>query len=427
MRLLENNNYNTISSVATIVLAGGEGTRLKPLTTQRCKPAVSFGGKFRLIDIPISNSVNSNINKIYVISQYLSSSLKKHINENYLQDIFNKADLEILSPEEKMQGSNWFKGTADAVRKNWDHLQHTDVEYFLILSGDQLYNIDFTDMITFAQNKNADLVLASIAVNKSDAKRMGLLKIDQNNKITDFVEKPTEDSVLDQFKLKKAAADEADQYLGSMGIYVFKKEALSKLLSEKGDDFGHDLIPMKVRNGSTYAFIFKGYWEDIGTISAFYKANLALTESKDHLQINDEKSPIHTKMDRLPKAQIKGTLISESLISPGAVVEAKEIQHSIIGVCSRIQRGTIIKDSVILGNHFYPDCLSKDEPLSTYFSIGENCVIHRAIIDEHTHIGNNVRLINQNNLTNYDGDGVYIRDGIIVVTSGAKVPDGFTL
>ncbi|MBM3207768.1 MAG: glucose-1-phosphate adenylyltransferase [Chlamydiae bacterium] len=427
MRILDNKNYSKVSSVASIVLAGGEGTRLKPLTTQRCKPAVSFGGKFRLIDIPISNSMNSNINKIYVISQYLSNSLKKHIDENYLNGVVNKAELELLSPEEKNQGTNWFKGTADAVRKNWHHLEHTNVEYFLILSGDQLYNIDFSDMIEFAKTKNADLVIASLPVNKEDATRMGLLKIDENNKIIDFVEKPKEDKVLNQFKLQKHPEDKEDFYLGSMGIYVFKKEALRKLLTEKGDDFGHDLIPLKVKSGDTYAFIFKGYWEDIGTISAFYKANLALTEPKDHLDINDEKSPIYSRMDNLPKAQIKGTLITDSLISPGALIEAKEIDHSIIGVCTRIQKGTIIKDSVVLGNHYYPDCLSKDEPLSTYFSIGENCIIQKAIIDEHTHIGNNVRLINQNNLSNYDGDGVYIRDGIIVVTSGAKIPDGFTL
>lgn len=434
MKLLKKDNSTKIESVASIVLAGGQGTRLQPLTTTRCKPAVSFGGRYRLIDIPISNSLNSKIHKIFVISQYLAGSLKHHINDTYLPGNFQKGDLEMLSPEETTQGPNWFKGTADAVRKNWQHLSQTPVEYFLILSGDQLYNIDFIQMLTFAKKTNADLVIASIPVEEAEAKRMGLLNINKDGLVEDFIEKPSDPKILKKFQLSKKQAEKSHKdgkhplYLGSMGIYVFKKEVLARLLEEVGDDFGHDLIPLKVKSGNTYAFIYDGYWEDIGTIGSFYKANLALTETKqEHLDIYDQDNPIYSRPCNLPNAEIIGTNISDSIISPGAIIEAKEIRHSIIGVSSCIHKGTVIKDSVILGNHFYPESFSQDKPLTTYFSIGENCVIEKAIIDEHTHIGNNVRLINQDHLTKYDGNGVYIRDGIIVVTSGAVIPDGFTL
>lgn len=434
MELLMKHKLPKIGKIASIVLAGGQGTRLQPLTTARCKPAVSFGGRFRLIDIPISNSLNSKIQKIFVISQYLAGSLKHHINDTYVPGNFKNGELEILSPEEKTQGADWFKGTADAVRKNWELLSKTPVEYFLILSGDQLYNINFAKMLEFAKKTKADLVVATLPVEESEAKRMGLMNITSKSLIKDFVEKPKDPEVLKKYQIPEKLAkswhkdSSTPLYLGSMGIYIFKKEVLAKLLKEAGDDFGHDLIPLQVKKGNTYAFVYDGYWEDIGTIGAFYKANLALTEEKEnHLNIYDEKNPIFTKCDQLPEAEIKGTKISDSLISPGSIIEAKEIRHSIIGVSSCIHKGTVIKDSVILGNHYYPESYPKDQPLTTYFSIGENCIIEKAIIDEHTHIGNHVRLVNQNNLTKYDGDGVYIRDGIIVVTSGAVIPDGFTL
>ncbi|NDD59211.1 MAG: glucose-1-phosphate adenylyltransferase [Chlamydiae bacterium] len=425
---------NDVTSVASIVLAGGQGTRLQPLTTKRCKPAVSFGGRFRLIDIPISNSLNSKIHKIFIISQYLAQSLKHHIDDTYADHSFHQGDLEILSPQEKVHGANWFKGTADAIRKNWEHLSQTDVDYFLILSGDQLYNIDFSKMLEFAKKTNADLVIASLPVEEAEAQRMGLLQVSKDRLVKGFVEKPSDPKVLKKFKLKENVFHPYKDhkhtpfYLGSMGIYIFKKETLNKLLKVNGDDFGHDLIPHQVKNGNTFAFIYDGYWEDIGTIGAFYKANLALTEDKEYrLDICDQNNPIYSKSSQLPDAIVTGTSISSSIVGPGSIIEAKKIQHSVIGASSRIRSGTVIKDSVILGNHYYPENFSKEKPLSTYFSIGENCIIEKAIIDEHTHIGNNVRLVNQNNLLKYDGDGIYIRDGIIVVTSGAVIPDGFTL
>jgi glucose-1-phosphate adenylyltransferase len=427
MKTSNKSSLNKIGSVASIVLAGGQGTRLQPLTTMRCKPAVSFAGRFRLIDIPISNSLNSQIHQIFIISQYLANSLQHHIDDTYSPSSFHKGDLHILSPNLSSHGDNWFKGTADAVRKNWDELEKTPVEYFLILSGDQLYNIDFVSMIEFAKKTHADLVIATLPVEEKDAKRMGLLKVSEEGRILDFYEKPQDPKILENFQLPLKLSSEK-KYLGSMGIYVFKKEILGKLLKESGDDFGHDLIPLKVRKGNSFAYIYDGYWEDIGTIEAFYHANLALTEQKkERLDIYDAKNPIYSKNEFLPDPLIQGTKVSGSITSPGSVIEAKEIHHSIVGVSTKIHKGTIIKDSVILGNHFYPETCSKEKPLTTYFSIGENCVIEKAIIDEHTFIGNNVRLINQNKLMRYDGDGIYIRDGIIVVPSGTKIPDGFIL
>lgn len=418
-------------SVASIVLAGGQGTRLQPLTSMRCKPAVSFGGRFRLIDIPISNSLNAKIDKIFVIAQYLSGSLKDHIDETYTEEKLKKGSLEILSPKQSSQACDLFQGTADAVRKNWPHLAQTAVEYFLILSGDQLYNIDFLKMLEFAKKTGADLVIASLPVPETEARRMGLLKIEEDGRITDFAEKPSDPTILEKFALPSQTHSTHSiepTYLGSMGIYIFKKEALGKLLSELGDDFGHDLIPLEVKTGRSFTYIYDGYWEDIGTIGAFYYANLALTEqSKAHLDISNSNHPIYTRAKSLPDPLLYGTQIHDSLIGQGSIIDAQAITHSIIGVSTCIHKGTVIEDSVILGNHFYPSSLSKETPLTTYFSIGENCVIKKAIIDEHTYIGNNVRLINQNNLMKYDGDGIYIRDGIIVVPSGAIIPDDFTL
>lgn len=411
-------NTSKTKSVASIVLAGGQGTRLKPLTTARCKPAVSFAGRFRLIDVPISSSLNSKIDKIYVIAQHLASSLKSHIDTTYENSC---KDLTIFSPKETKEGPTWFKGTADAIRKNWQELSQAPVDYFLILSGDQLYNIDFEKMLGFAVEKNADLVIATLAVEEADAKRMGLLKIGKEAEVEDFIEKPQDPFVLKRFAHMEREEEGKTQFLGSMGIYVFKKEVLARLIKEQGDDFGHDLIPIQVKQGKTFAYVYEGYWEDIGTISAFYRANLALTEEgSKHLDLYDAHNPIISISSSLPDPLIRGSKITESVISPGAVIEAKEIHHSVIGMNTEIKPGTVIEDSVILGGQITPSC-------GVSLHIGENCVIKKAIIDENTFIGSNVRLINQAGLREYDGDGIYIRDGIIVVTSGTKIPEGFTL
>lgn len=399
--------------ISTIVLAGGQGTRLFPLTETRCKPAVSFGGRYRLIDIPISNSLNSKITQIFVIAQFYASGLLQHMTSTYRSDLMGDGGIEMLTPEEKLEGKIWFKGTADAVRQNLEHILKTPAEYFLILSGDQLYNMNFSPLLHFAMRSHADLVIACLPVQEKEAKRMGILKLGDDRRVLDFYEKPQDEEILKRFIFK-------NNYLCSMGIYVFKRSALIALLKEEGDDFGKHLIPLQMEKGNTYGYVYEGYWEDIGTISSFYEANLALLDQKNHLEIYDEQHPIYSCPYQLPSPMIKQTHIYDSLISPGSIIEAAEIHHSILGIRTHVKKGTVIKDSIIHGNHqVYPPPI--------HFFIGENCHIERAIIDEETIIGNDVKLINKNQLKHYDGPGIFIRDGIIIVTTGTKIPDRFVL
>jgi len=413
-----------IKRVAAVILAGGQGTRLFPLTQHRCKPAVGFGGRYRLIDIPLSNSLNSDITRLFVISQYFASSLHQHILATYHLDFFQTGGIELLCPEEIPDRKIWFKGTADAVRQNLEHLVKSPVDYFLILSGDQLYNIDFREMVRFAKEKNADMVVAALKVPEEEAKRMGVLKIDATNHIKDFYEKPKDREVLNRFVITDG---KASFYLGSMGIYVFKREALIALLQEEGHDFGQHLIPIQIKKGNAYTYHYRGYWVDIGTIDSFYEANMALLDQKNCLNTYDESNPIYTQPYNLPSPMIKEAVIRNSLIGQGAIIEGNEIINSVIGIRSHIKRGTRISHSIVMGNHFYRPPLHQHPPLPKEFSIGENCIIERAIIDEHTYIGNKVRLINKDKRETFDGDGVYIRDGIIIVTTGTELPDGYIL
>jgi glucose-1-phosphate adenylyltransferase len=423
-----------MSRVASIILAGGQGTRLFPLTQTRCKPSVCFGGRYRLIDIPISNSLNAHIQRIFVISQYFASSLNQHILETYQLDYFRQSKIQMLCPEETLNRKLWFKGTADAVRQNLEHLQNSPVEYFLILSGDQLYNINFTEMLDFAIKQDSDLVVASIPVEENEAKRMGLLKIDPSGRIMDFIEKPSDSEVLKQYALSSEFLKghhilhpKETHFLGSMGIYIFKRKALFDLLNEEGDDFGKNLIPLQIKKGKTASYVYKGYWEDIGTIASYYNANLALTKHENCLETYDEHNPIFTHPHNLPSPLIKDTLINQSIIGQGSVIEAKEISNSIVGIRIKIKARTIIRNSIILGTLFNEPHLFQGTTAPGEYSIGENCMIDKTIIDEHVSIGNNVQLVNKKNLQTFDGDGIFIRDGIIIVTSGTKIPDGFVL
>lgn len=421
-----------LKKVATIVLAGGQGTRLFPLTSIRCKPSVCFGGRYRLIDVPISNSLNAGISQIFVISQYFATELHQHIIGAYHLDLFRKGTLELLTPQETSKGMEWFKGTADAIRQTLDTILRCPAEWFLILSGDQLYNMDLLEMLSFAQKRDADLTIAALPVLEPEAKRMGLLKITSNNRIEDFYEKPQDKKILDRFVLSKGFLKENHhttthtKYLGSMGIYVFKREALINILKQEGEDFGRHLIPEFIKKGKCYSYIYHGYWEDIGTVASYYQANLILTEGKG-LNTYEENNRIYSSPQHLPSTLINGTRVKNSIISHGAIIEADEITHSVIGVRALIKRGTIIRDSVILGNRSYHPFLERVMPHDQYYSIGEDCVIQKAIIDEETRIGNDVKLINKDQLDTYDGDGIYIRDGIIIVISGTELPDHFVL
>jgi glucose-1-phosphate adenylyltransferase len=413
-----------VDRVAGIVLAGGQGTRLFPLTKTRCKPAVGFGGRYRLIDIPLSNALNSKINRLFIISQYFASNLHQHILATYRFDLFREGGIELLCPEEDTDKKVWFEGTADAVRKNLHHLSKSPVDYFIILSGDQLYNIDLADLLQFAHKTKAEMVIASLYVDEEEAHRMGVMKIDSSFHITEFKEKPKEKAALDPFAVKK---DGKTKYLASMGIYVFRRDILLSLLKEPGVDFGHHLIPSQTAKGGSYSYIYDGYWVDIGTIASFYDANMSLLEQNHCLETYNEANPIYTRPHNLPSPLIVNTHVNRSYISQGSIIEAEEVDHSIVGIRCRIGKGTKIRHSILMGHQFYSAPLHQHPPLPRNFIIGENCIIEKAIIDEHTCIGNNVRLINKDKLQTYDSEEVCIRNGIIIVTNDTELPDNFTL
>lgn len=424
-----------MKSVASIILGGGEGTRLYPLTLTRCKPAINFGGKYRLIDVPISNSIHSDCHKIFVLTQFLSSSLHHHIFQTYMQGGRTAGIIEILTAEQKPAQKSWYQGTADAVRQNIDYLLENPVEYFLILSGDQLYNLNFQEMLSFAKESDADVVVASLPVNAQDASRMGVLKVNESNFITEFYEKPNEKSLLDRLRsppqvIERAGvpADSKREFLGSMGIYLFKRKALADLLlQDPREDFGKHLIPTLVHQGRAAAFLYEGYWEDIGTIETFYQANMALTDPKPKFSFHNESRPIFTCRYDLPPAKFLDTQIRQTILCEGAMIEADEISHSILGPRTVVHKGSIIRDSYLMGNDYYASPFMDHQSLPPEPHIGENCILCRTIVDKNVTIGKGVQLINKQKLQHYDGDHVFIRDGIIIVSRGATIPDGFIL
>jgi glucose-1-phosphate adenylyltransferase len=409
---------------ATIILAGGQGTRLFPLTLSRCKPDVSFGGRYKLIDIPISNSINANISRIFIISQYFATSLNHHITTTFRAETLSGTAIQMLTPEETHEKKSWYMGTADAVRQNIQYFEQLPLDYLIILSGDQLYNMDLLDMLTFAKQKEADLTIATIPVSEKEATRMGIMKIDPNGYIIDFVEKPKNKEIFKNYQLKEPL-DKSRPYLGSMGIYIFKKERLIELLRESnGDDFGKDIIPKQIASkGKTASYVYDGYWEDIGTVESFYTANLALTTHDLGLNLYNEVAPIYSQHVHLPSASMKKTIVHDSIICEGSVIKAKEIIHSLIGIRSRIGEDTVIHDSIIMGNTTYHAGIKESDPYE--YLIGAHCHIKKAIIDEQTLIEDNVDLLNLENRTTFDSDHLYVRDGIIVVPSGAHIKKGF--
>ena len=427
-----------MNRVASIILGGGKGTRLYPLTVARCKPAISFGGRYRIIDVPISNSLNSNIHKIFVLTQFLSANLHRHILDTYRVSYTSKGFIELLGAEEKPGKKSWFEGPADAVRQNLEYFEETDVDYFLILSGDQLYNIDFQEMINFAASNNAELTIAALPIDEKKANRMGIMKVNKRAQITDFYEKPTDDKTLKRFRIKSPDAlkkqtgmeiSENTPYFGSMGIYVFKRETLFQLLAEdKREDFGKHLIPTQVAKGKTFAYVYNGYWEDIGTIESYFHANLALTKARPDLNCYDDLNSIYTCPYNLPGPKIFNSQIKDSIICEGAIVEAKEVSGSIIGTRSVLKKDSIIRNSYVVGNDFYARPKHAPPHHPSKISIGKRCRLENVILDKNVCLGNDVQLVNRKKLVEYDcGHGVYIRDGIIVVPRGSYLPDGFVL
>lgn len=419
-----------MSLVASIILGGGEGKRLFPLTQTRCKPAICFGGKYRLVDVPISNSIHAGCHKIFLLTQFLSTSLHRHIFQTYQHVGVAPGYIEILSAEQKPKTKEWYQGTADAVRQNIEYLVDAPVDYFLILSGDQLYNLDFNEMLKKAKRSDADVLIATLPVSGNDASRMGILKIDEEDFIVDFVEKPQERKVLEQFRTPTGKAgtgtSEERPFLGSMGIYLFKKQALIDLLNEDTrEDFGKHLIPTQIRKGNIAAYLYDGYWEDIGTIESFYQANIALTGLNPPFDLYAPSRAIYSCRYDVPSAKIHHAKISQAIICEGSIVKGSEVVNSILGPRTVVNDGCVIQDSYIIGNDFYEAPQKGSQKLPSHFYIGSNTIIKRAIVDKHSQIGKNVQLVNKKNLINYDGDHIFVRDGVIIVPSGTTIPDGF--
>jgi len=414
-----------MQEVMGVILSGGQGQRLFPLTKLRSKPAVPLGGKYRLIDIPISNCLNSQINRVFVLTQFNSASLNKHVVQTYKFDMFNGGFVDILAAEQTPDNPNWFQGTADAVRQSIKHLTpFTDVKYIIILSGDQLYQMDFRRIIQFHIEQKADITVAATPVNAEAAPNLGLMKVRQDGRAVVFREKPKE-NLQEMRSLQRA---DGRDYLASMGIYVFDKQRLVDILTEStAVDFGKELIPEAIKSRRVSAFIFEGYWEDIGTIRAFYEANLALTDASPKFNFYDIKMPVYTRPRNLPGSKLNNCHIHHSIIAEGCILSGADVKHSIVGVRSRIGTGTTIKDSVIMGADYFETIEQLEENAARKIpsiGIGNHCTIINAIIDKDVRIGDNVSIINAHNLQEKDEENYSIRDGIIVVPKGSWIRSG---
>jgi len=415
-----------MQDVMGIVLGGGQGRRLYPLTKFRSKPAVPLGGKYRLIDIPISNCLNSGVNKVFVLTQFNSASLNKHIVQSYKFDMFTGGFVDILAAEQTPDNPHWFQGTADAVRQIIKHIiPYREVNYIIVLSGDQLYQLDFSRVVAFHIERNADITVATVTVPAESASGLGIIKIQQDGRALAFKEKPKPEDLPEVFCVGRA---DGRQYLASMGIYVFSKERLIQILTESNAvDFGKDLIPEAIKNRRVMAYIFDGYWEDIGTIRSFYEANLALTGISPRFNFYDAKMPIYTHPRNLPGSKLNNCDVHQSIIAEGCILNGADIKHSIIGVRSRIGGGTTIKHSIIMGADRFETIDEMHENTAKKIpnmGIGNHCTIINAIIDKEARIGDNVSIINAHNLQEKDDENYCIRDGIIVVPKSALIRSG---
>lgn len=409
--------------VISIVLGGGRGSRLFPLTDQRSKPAVPIAGKYRLVDIPISNCVNSGFNQIMVLTQFNSASLNQHIKNTYNFDVFSRGFVDIIAAEQSVDNDKWFQGTADAVRQSMPHLRKYDYDYILILSGDQLYQMDFREMLNFHIENKGDITIATIPVNEKDAPGFGILKSDEQNNITAFIEKPGKD-ILPQWSsdVDEVSKAQGKNYLASMGIYIFTKSILTKIFDEnKGDDFGKEVIPAAIGNYNTLSYQYNGYWTDIGTIESFFEANMDLTQDLPQFNMFSS-SPIFTRSRMLPPTKINGSYMEKVVVGDGAIIMGDRLEKCVIGNRARIGRGSVIKNTYMMGADFYQNDEIND--LVPLFGVGENCYIENAIIDKNCMIGNNVRIIGGKHMPDADYDAYSVRDGIIVIKKEAIIPNG---
>jgi len=411
--------------VIAVILGGGRGTRLFPLTLHRSKPAVPIGGKYRLIDIPISNCINSSVRRIFVLTQYNSESLNGHLNSTYKFDIFSSGFVSLLAAEQTEENPDWFQGTADAVRQSLRHLRSHRSREVLILSGDQLYQMDYRKMLETHRRNVADVTIAVTPVTPEQAGGFGILKVNRQGRIVHFEEKPGPERVPD---LLSEMPNLGPTLLASMGIYIFGQEALEKGLADPGlVDFGKNVIPDAVPRMRVHAHIQRGYWEDVGTIRSYYQANLALTQSVPPFDFYDASRPVYTNPRFLPATKVEHCSVKDALVSEGSILVGAVVEHSVIGIRSRIGRGARIKDSLVLGADFY-ETLEEIGRASVRglppVGIGSDSVIQNAIIDKNARIGAGVRIVNEAGVAEADGQDYFIRDGIVIVPKNGVIPDG---
>jgi glucose-1-phosphate adenylyltransferase len=421
-------------SLIAVILGGGAGTRLYPLTAARSKPAVPIAGKYRLVDIPISNCINSNINRMFVLTQYNSASLNKHIKNSFQFSAFSSGFVDIIAAEQTPDNRQWFQGTADAVRQSMRHIETYDFDDVLILSGDQLYQMDFAQMFAHHIRSNSDITIATIPVTEREAPEFGILKADESTTITSFIEKPSKE------KLPEWVSDTGTDmkilgrnYLASMGIYIFKRRTLFDLLfaeHKEATDFGKEIIPSSISKYKVSSFQYGGYWTDIGNIYSFYEANLALTMDIPPFNLFDNTKVVYTRARMLPPAKISGTTFERTILAEGTIIHASRIESSVIGIRTRIGLGTQIIRSYLMGSDYYETLTeiqySIDKGIPT-IGIGERCHIEQAIIDKNCRIGNDVRITGGSHLPDSDHALYTVKDGIVVVKKGAIIPDGFVI
>ena len=411
-----------------LILGGGAGTRLYPLTSERSKPAVPIAGKYRLIDIPISNCLNSGLRRMFVLTQYNSASLNAHIKNTYNFDMFSHGFVDILAAEQTPTSDKWFQGTADAVRQTMHHLNNSEHDYVLILSGDQLYQMNFDKLADYHVKQDADITIATIPVVAKDAPGFGIMKVNEAGFIDSFIEKPKPELLPEwESAVGEDYRKQGKVYLASMGIYMFKKEVMEKLLDENPQsiDFGKEIIPTAIEGGHKVAsYAFDEYWTDIGTIRSFFEANIALTDNLPEFNLFDNQQSVYTRPRLLAPSKFAGTFLNKAIVAEGCIIHATKIERSVIGIRSRIGHGTEISNSIVMGNDSYETLEELVEKEQTPLGIGENCHIRNAIVDKDCRIGNNVRIHGSIALPNQETDNYVIKDGIIVIKKGKEIADG---
>lgn len=412
--------------VISIILGGGQGSRLYPLTETRSKPAVPIAGKYRLVDIPISNCINSNITRMFVLTQFNSASLNKHIKNTYHFSFFSSAFVDVLAAEQTISNNNWFQGTADAVRQSMHHFLSHDFEYALILSGDQLYQMDFNDMLNAHIKSEAKISIATLPVNEKDATSFGILKTDENNIITSFIEKPDASLLPDwtsqvSDEMKRAGKN----HLASMGIYIFNRDLLIDLMNNPDtNDFGKEIIPQSIEKHKTLSYQFEGYWTDIGNIDSFFEANLGLTDAIPQFDLFNNTKRIFTRARMLPTTKISGTTLNRAVIAEGCIINAAKVEHSVIGIRARVGNESTIINTYIMGSDSYQTFEEVTSRSVIPMGIGKRCFIKNAIIDKNCRIGNDVRINGSSHSKDTETDTYVIKEGIVVIKKGATIPNG---